>query len=240
MCIRLCNITDCPYQANLHALTTRLNRVRKKGLMDLYYQLLKQRAQHIAEHRSRVHSQENTVSARLKRKRTHTVHVEEEKRYTGSGELVEVVKRHKLILTNGTSQSYKASVKMPVQSFTSDQRMAQTANILDQAFTGDKLDGKPEKPEKPEKPGRYVYVLRAVDTPFVKIGYSKNPTERLMSLQTGNMYKLSLVYLRFSLQFSCLEHYLHSYFTTAHVQGEWFAVPEDYDFQVAFDSFPEQ
>lgn len=41
--------------------------------------------------------------------------------------------------------------------------------------------------------GKFVYLIRTIDEPYFKIGYSKNPEDRVKQLQTGSMYILQLV-----------------------------------------------
>jgi hypothetical protein len=65
-----------------------------------------------------------------------------------------------------------------------------------------------------------IYLIEALGTGFVKIGYSNNPSKRLSGLQTASPHDLTL--------FRVLpgevedEHDLHQRFSSHRVRGEWF------------------
>ena len=66
-----------------------------------------------------------------------------------------------------------------------------------------------------------IYLIEALGTGLVKIGYSNNPSKRLSGLQTASPHDLTL--------FRVLpgeiedEHDLHQRFSIHRVRGEWFA-----------------
>lgn len=72
----------------------------------------------------------------------------------------------------------------------------------------------------------HVYLMQAEGTNRFKIGYSKNPEQRAMSLKFPQMpFKIKLLY-----QFRCLnmnwwERSLHDYYSEYRVNGEWFDIP---------------
>lgn len=71
----------------------------------------------------------------------------------------------------------------------------------------------------------FVYFIRALDTPLVKIGHSANPTERLKKLQTGSPYRLELmgvVPCRSLKHSQYVEARAHEYFKKNRRGGEWF------------------
>lgn len=71
----------------------------------------------------------------------------------------------------------------------------------------------------------HVYFIQQGEFGLVKIGYSKNPTHRLMVLQTAHGERLSMR--------ACApggkeqEHALHERFTHLRVAGEWFRPGEE-------------
>lgn len=73
----------------------------------------------------------------------------------------------------------------------------------------------------------YVYFIRenSRKAPNYKVGYSKNPIQRVQSLQTGHPYKLGLFGL---LEYDTreeafrMEQSLHKDFSKYKEQGEWF------------------
>lgn len=68
-------------------------------------------------------------------------------------------------------------------------------------------------------PEVFTYIVRCGQ--FVKIGRTKNPETRLLTMQTNNPVKLELAW--------CwpedIEKALHDYFAKHRVRGEWFSVP---------------
>jgi hypothetical protein len=68
-----------------------------------------------------------------------------------------------------------------------------------------------------------IYIIKCNITNNCKIGFSKNPLKRLKELQTANASTLSLL---FTVDGSIFEEsYLHKYFHSYKVQGEWFNIP---------------
>lgn len=77
-----------------------------------------------------------------------------------------------------------------------------------------------EVPE--ELPDMYVYAIREQETGRVKLGISKDPEQRLRTLQTGNSSKLELVaYKKAENRFKD-EQQLHKLAANEHIRGEWF------------------
>jgi len=73
----------------------------------------------------------------------------------------------------------------------------------------------------------YVYFFRSGKTHNYKIGYSKNPHQRWIDLQTGNPYLIYRIgYIELPSEFLArkVESRLHSKLTKKgkHVLGEWF------------------
>lgn len=66
----------------------------------------------------------------------------------------------------------------------------------------------------------WVYFIQMEDFGPIKIGYATNVSGRLGSLQTGNPYKLKLLYQSCGTQTD--EKQLHSMFHNWHIRGEWF------------------
>lgn len=76
---------------------------------------------------------------------------------------------------------------------------------------------------------KYVYLINLEGTDVFKIGHSKNPKQRIKSLQTGNPYKLVLVESFKSKRASQIEKTLHRRFASSKtdvdeckLQGEFF------------------
>lgn len=65
-----------------------------------------------------------------------------------------------------------------------------------------------------------VYVIGEAGSPIVKIGMTKTPTERLVSLQTGNPRPLAILWTGEGSR--ALEDYLHTAFAVFRIRGEWF------------------
>jgi len=84
---------------------------------------------------------------------------------------------------------------------------------------------------------RSVYVLRAIGTTFVKIGFSSNVGTRLCQLQTGCPIQMKLEFSWETLDFRTLETWLHEYFASVHIRGEWFAVKKPIDWVPIFRQF---
>ena len=69
-----------------------------------------------------------------------------------------------------------------------------------------------------------IYVIRAVDTPFVKIGVANNPISRLKNLQTG--MPTELVLLASAMWPDDNERRLHMVLRQYRRRGEWFELPD--------------
>lgn len=73
----------------------------------------------------------------------------------------------------------------------------------------------------------YLYVIYNFTTQLFKIGISKNPYNRIRQLRTQSGCKL---HMYFNIAFECnydehnkiAEEYLHKYFSSKRVSGEWF------------------
>lgn len=66
-----------------------------------------------------------------------------------------------------------------------------------------------------------VYLLRNTATSHIKIGYSKDPRERLRTLQTGSAGKLALEYVIENVDMS-FEQFMHEICQRYRISGEWF------------------
>lgn len=65
-----------------------------------------------------------------------------------------------------------------------------------------------------------IYAIRAVGTPFIKIGKAKSVGRRLATLQTHSPFDLEI--LAVANWEDRRERALHRYLQDAHVRGEWF------------------
>ena len=68
-----------------------------------------------------------------------------------------------------------------------------------------------------------VYVIRCELTGLIKIGMSMNPNRRLMGIQTGYPYKLSVHWTFPTDHPRLLESYLHQVLAHHRLNGEWFS-----------------
>lgn len=64
----------------------------------------------------------------------------------------------------------------------------------------------------------YIYFI--TDGDAIKIGFAKNPAQRLIDLQISHYFELHLL-ASFAADFS-MERRLHSQFKAIHIRGEWF------------------
>lgn len=68
----------------------------------------------------------------------------------------------------------------------------------------------------------YLYVVREVDTGYVKIGVAKDSSHRLSSHQSSNSSAVELVKEIYSDDVLALERKYHRKFSKRRVRGEWF------------------
>ena len=69
-----------------------------------------------------------------------------------------------------------------------------------------------------------IYLIKDGDDRY-KIGYSKNPRERLKQLQTAGATVYELIY-EIECQYATkVERTLHRFLSRFHQNGEWFALP---------------
>ena len=72
-----------------------------------------------------------------------------------------------------------------------------------------------------------IYIVRAVGTPRVKIGRTKNVRRRIASLQTGCPYPIELLNeIKTKGCGSVIEGHIHRAFDRYRVLGEWFELPD--------------
>ena len=77
----------------------------------------------------------------------------------------------------------------------------------------------------------YVYVIGCKELSQVKIGRSKNPGQRLLTLQTGFPYKLKL--WAFCPESKYLtEHDLHILLAKDRIEGEWFTLSPEVQHEI--------
>ena len=73
-----------------------------------------------------------------------------------------------------------------------------------------------------------VYIVRAGDTDLYKIGFSRDVSSRLDTLQTASPHKLSLVHI-FDGADESIESALHDFFEERRSHGEWFFFGDELD-----------
>jgi len=69
---------------------------------------------------------------------------------------------------------------------------------------------------------KYVYLIQSLENSYYKIGVSKNPSKRLLQLQTGNSSKLKLVESYPSQFAHMIEKTLQRRYNYYRKEGEWF------------------
>lgn len=71
----------------------------------------------------------------------------------------------------------------------------------------------------------YVYAIRALGTPYVKIGVAEDVEARLAALQTGTPLELAILHeVEMGVRDYELEELMHTRYAEMRVRGEWFAV----------------
>ena len=70
-----------------------------------------------------------------------------------------------------------------------------------------------------------IYLICNETTGRFKIGFSKNPSSRVKSLQTGNDNVIVLYYERSCKHYSKVEANLKKDYAEFKTQGEWFEIP---------------
>lgn len=73
----------------------------------------------------------------------------------------------------------------------------------------------------------FVYLVKAENTSYFKIGKSKHPHKRLTQLQTGSPIPLTIIERVFSLDCCNLENLLHDHYEAYQVRYEWFDLPDE-------------
>ena len=73
----------------------------------------------------------------------------------------------------------------------------------------------------------YLISCEADDTILYKIGYSKNPKQRLKELKTGNPNALEIVQEFETKHNRKVETAFHNHYKVKNVNGEWFSLSSD-------------
>lgn len=79
-------------------------------------------------------------------------------------------------------------------------------------------------PQYRPRRGGYVYFVRAGDGP-IKIGWARNPAQRLRELQVAHPYRLAIVAMTRGGE--RLERRIHEELAEHRLSGEWFEASED-------------
>jgi len=69
---------------------------------------------------------------------------------------------------------------------------------------------------------KYIYLIQSQEDGYYKIGISKNPNKRLLTLQTGNSSPLKLINTYQTEFAEKIEGTLHRRYKHLHKEGEWF------------------
>ena len=87
-----------------------------------------------------------------------------------------------------------------------------------------KLDMEIEKELINQDSDNNIYFMRVEDTPYFKIGISKNPNQRRKGLQIGNPKKINL-FLKINTDLANIyENILHDIYVKENLQSEWFEI----------------
>lgn len=78
--------------------------------------------------------------------------------------------------------------------------------------------------QQPKIKSTWVYLIQALETNYYKIGISINPQARLKGLQCQSPHKLVLIDCQIHPNAWRFEQSLHSKFSSARTQGEWFCL----------------
>lgn len=79
-----------------------------------------------------------------------------------------------------------------------------------------------------EKPAGYVYLLKDVEiSQRYKIGYTRNPSQRLKRFDVVLPFKTKLISLIKAQNARLLENWLHKRFASSRREGEWFDLSDD-------------
>lgn len=73
------------------------------------------------------------------------------------------------------------------------------------------------------KPG-YVYVAKCITTGYYKIGFSKNPKNRIKQLKTANP-TIELIFYNDVIDYS-VEYMIHDKMKSKRIEGEWFKLSQ--------------
>jgi hypothetical protein len=74
----------------------------------------------------------------------------------------------------------------------------------------------------------YLYAIKDLESGLIKLGYSRDPRDRLRALQTGSSNRLHLLYYASvgDSDARLLESQLHSDLNHYRVRGEWFRLSD--------------
>jgi hypothetical protein len=86
--------------------------------------------------------------------------------------------------------------------------------------------------ESHDDDARFVYCIRVRGTNRVKIGFSKDPYQRLATLQTAHADLLDLELTKRTRNYRILERELHYKHRDKRIRGEWFAFADDVDLEL--------
>lgn len=75
------------------------------------------------------------------------------------------------------------------------------------------------------KKQEYLYGMQCKD--YIKFGVSNNPVDRCKTLQTGNPFKITLLFQVPYSDSSSTEKDVHKYFKNIRGIGEWFKIDEN-------------
>jgi len=117
-----------------------------------------------------------------------------------------------------TESGYLILIKTFRDRLASEVLSGTTASYFDPSFS---LDSIITERESSENDG-FVYVINSEGNPLYKIGLSKNPTQRLESLQHACPIPLTFRFLWRTSDMNLVEKCLHKRFETKRKHGEWF------------------
>jgi hypothetical protein len=257
MCVNGCRDTECQYWRLKNNIKTALSRAKKKHGIDslIVQELESSRANLTCQHASRIRGENHgsgeqsqktssSESIKLSMEQENTQSVKETKthrhKFDAEGNLmeVEVEESKSYRLSNKTTPYVEFKHSKEVYQVDADMKETREefySDISDSVVYVESVFS--ENDDTSASGAKFVYVMRAADTDFVKIGFSQDVFQRLSQLQTGCPIIMNVKFCFETVLFREMEAFLHRYFASAHVHREWFAVKDPVDWQPIFQQF---
>jgi hypothetical protein len=86
----------------------------------------------------------------------------------------------------------------------------------------------------PYKPG-FIYLIRAIDTAYYKIGYTNNPSRRFSQISPKMPFKTKQMKVWRTNCMDIAEKMLHEIYAEYRTNGEWFDLPDSEIYEILYD-----